>query len=138
MPLSIITTSAKVSEQDQVIKLLAQVRIFGNRRKPRSCPKEVEADKGYDCQALRNLLRNKGIRPVIPRRVRKKCKKQRRGRKPPKNRNRWKVERCFAWIQRKFRRLNIRWERRSKYWDGFMMLGISLIWITKLEGLNIL
>lgn len=133
MPLSIITTSAGGSERAQVINLLAQVRIFGqNRCKPRSCPDELQADKGYDSQELRELLRSKGIRPIIPRRIWKNCK-QRRGRKPPKLNDRFKVERCFSWLQRKFRRLCIRWERRRQYWDGFVQVAISWMWLIRLE-----
>jgi len=137
MPLAVITTSAVESERAQVIKLIAEARVFGTRRRPRSCPKELEADKGYDCQDLRNKLRKKGIRPIIARRIWKN-RKQRRGRKPPKNNHRWKVERCFAWMQRKFRRLCIRWERRPQYWDGFMLLGIAWMWITRLNSLGVL
>ena len=130
MPLSVITTSASSSERAEVINLLAQVRVFGCRKRPRCCPRELEADKGYDAQDLRNKLRKKGIRPIIPRRIWPN-RKQARGRKPPKCKNRWKVERCFAWLQRKFRRLCIRWERRSRYWNGFMQLAIAWIWFGK-------
>ena len=38
-----------------------------------------------------------------------------RPRSCPKESFRWEVERCHAWLQRKFRRLTTRWERRSKY-----------------------
>ena len=133
MPLSIITTSADGSERAEVINLLAQVKVFGrNRRRPRSCARELQADKGYDSQELREKLRAKGIKPIIPRKIWTKGK-QRRGRKPPKLRDRFKVERCFAWMQRKFRRLCIRWERRDRYWDGFIQLAISWMWLNRLE-----
>ena len=65
MPLAVITTSATESERAQVIKLIAEVRVLETRRRDRSCPKELEADKGYDCQDIRNKLRKKGIRPII-------------------------------------------------------------------------
>lgn len=51
MPLTIITTSAAESERAQVIDLIAQVRIFGpNRKRSRSCPNELQTDKGYDAK----------------------------------------------------------------------------------------
>ena len=135
MPLSAITTSAKGSERAQVINLLAEVKVFGPTRfRPRSCPKELQADKGYDSQELRNTLRAKGIKPCISRRAWKN-RKQRPGRKPPEQKDRFKVERCFAWIQRKFRRLCIRWERRRRYWNGFLQLAIAWMWAGKIENL---
>jgi IS5 family transposase len=98
MPLAVITTSAASGERAQVINLLAQVRVFGSHRtRPRSSPDELQADKGYDSKELRNDLRNKGIKPLIPRREWKN-RKQLRGPKPAGAKDRWKVERCFAWM----------------------------------------
>jgi hypothetical protein len=44
---------------------------------------------------------------------------------------RWTVERGIAWLQRKFRRLVVRWERKMKYWEGFLTLGLMMYWIQK-------
>lgn len=132
MPLSVITTSAAKSERAEVINLIVQVRVFGKRHgRPKCCVDELEADKGYDADELRNKLRSKGIKPIIGKRVWLN-RKHTPGRKSPKGKNRFKVERCFAWMQRKFRRLCIRWERRRQYWDGFILLGIAWMWLTKL------
>jgi transposase len=132
MPLAIINTSAKGSEREQVLPLLekANVRSAGKKR-GRNCPKAVQMDKGYDAQSLREQIRSKGVRPMIPRRRVKATCKQRRGRKPPQLIDRWKVERTFSWIQRKFRRLCIRWERRTKYWIGLLEFAISFMWLDK-------
>src|SRR5580700_5966448 len=46
--------------------------------------------------------------------------------------HRWKVERGISWLQRKYRRLVVRWERRMKYWEGFLGLGILLYWVREL------
>ncbi|MBF0503148.1 MAG: transposase, partial [Candidatus Riflebacteria bacterium] len=51
-----------------------------------------------------------------------------------KLKNRWKVERSFAWFQRKFRRLSVRWERKWKFWKGFLLLSVCIIWINTLLG----
>ena len=131
LPLAATGTGAAGNERDQVGKLFERVRVYHGYGRPKRCTHEMHADKGYDSKALRIFLRNKGIRPVIPRRV-WKTKKQTPGRKLPKSRDRWKVERCFAWMQRKFRRLVVRWERRSKYWNGFIQLGIVMMWVNKL------
>lgn len=129
-PLEVISTSAKGEERQQVLPLLKKLRIFGKRRRPRSCMNELQMDKGYDSQELRNQLRRKGIKPRIPKR--QWHRKPRLGRKPAPLIDRWKVERSFAWIQHKFRRLCVRWERRVKYWVGFIELAISWMWLGKL------
>ena len=47
---------------------------------------------------------------------------------------RWQVERAIAWLQRKYRRLVVRWERRTKYWKRFLNFGLALFWIDRLSG----
>jgi transposase len=66
---------------------------------------------GYDSEALRRRLRARGIKPCIPRR---RNARPRRGRKPDLSgyRQRWVVERTFAWLGG-FRRLVVRWKRRA-------------------------
>jgi hypothetical protein len=41
-------------------------------------------------------------------------------------------ERCFAWFQRKYRRLVVRWERISACFDAFLSLGTIHIWINRI------
>ena len=131
MPLSAVSTGAAGDERDQVASLFNKVRVYHGFGRPRRYTKELHADKGYDAKILRVFLRSKGVRPVIPRRV-WKARKRLPGLKPPISKDRWKVERCFAWMQRKFRRLVVRWERRRKYWEGFILLGIIMMWVEKL------
>jgi hypothetical protein len=47
---------------------------------------------------------------------------------------RWQVERAIAWLQRKFRRLVSRWERKVKFWEAFVIFGIIVFWIGRLSG----
>ncbi|CCB85128.1 unknown protein [Parachlamydia acanthamoebae UV-7] len=69
MPLSATTTPSSGSEREQVYPLLQRVRVYHGYGRPRHCPKEIHADKGYDSKALRILLRNKGIKPIYLREV---------------------------------------------------------------------
>jgi Transposase DDE domain len=135
MPLSKSTTSANQSEQREVIGLLERVKINKGKGRPKSCPKVLQGDKGYDSQALRNELRCKGVKPAIPRRI-WKDRAQRAGRKPPKPVDRFKVERSFSWLQRKFRRLCVRWERRRTFFNGFLKIGIAWMSLEKLIKLG--
>ena len=50
------------------------------------------------------------------------------------SKRRWVVERRFAWLKRKCRRLLMRWERLPEVWDAFAVLGLVLMWLQILLG----
>lgn len=69
LPLAMCVTAANESEREQVIPLLQSIKIqTGHAGRPKSNPSNLAADKGYDAQSLRHQLRQKGIRPEIPKR----------------------------------------------------------------------
>lgn len=69
MPIVAITTSANGDERQQVLTMLAQIRLAtGKRGNPKRRPRVLAADKGYDARWLRRRLRTKGIRPQIKKR----------------------------------------------------------------------
>ena len=80
----------------------------------------LAADKGYDSKEKRAALRFPSIRPQWPKRVWKTRKN--RGRPIKISVPRFQQERCFAWYQRKYRRLVGIWERRKVYFDAFIDL----------------
>src|SRR5215470_18065478 len=92
------TTPANGDERVQVVPLLDAVKVrTGKRGRSRKRLKVIATDKGYDAKALRQRLRQRGIRAQIPKRVWKTKKK--RGR-PIKNVvPRFQAERTFAWCQ---------------------------------------
>jgi len=131
-PLSVISTGAAESERAQIDPLIDQIEVLtGKTGRPKKLPAALQADKGYDSRELRDRLRRRGIAPMIPRRS-WPSRKPPRGRPPTKPIDRWKVERTFAWFQRKYRRLVVRWERRNKYWKGFIMVAVCLFWVNLL------
>jgi len=89
----------------------------------------LEADKGYDAMELRISVLQMKIFPMIP---------YKKGGKREKNgivyleKKRWMVERAIAWLQRKYRRIVVRWERRKRYWEGFLSLALIFFWTAKL------
>jgi transposase len=97
----------------------------------------LEADRGYDCGWLRQALLIRGIFPFIPYR-------KTRDRVFPKteeiveafhlHKKRWKVERAFAWIKQRCRRLLMRWERKAEVWARFVTLGVIYAWLKNLVG----
>jgi Transposase DDE domain len=93
-------------------------------------PKVLTADKGYDSKALRRQLRQRGIRAQLPKRVWKGRKP--RGRPLKMEVPRFQAERTFAWLQRKYRRLVVRWERRSACFNAFLAMAITHSWMQRL------
>ena len=54
MPIAISVTAANASERDQTIKMLDGIKIqTGRRGRPKTRPKQLAADKGYDSKELR-------------------------------------------------------------------------------------
>jgi transposase len=118
LPLAITSTPANGDERRQVLPLLKQSKVQKHTEDLCKRPMMIlEADKGYDASWLRQELLNRNIFPFIPKR-----RIGRPGLGGPNTREiakafsitstRWTVERSFAWLKRKFRRLLLRWERR--------------------------
>lgn len=131
MPLANCTTAANGSEREQVMPLLNSVTVLTNcPGRPRKRVKVLAGDKGYDSKDLRADLRKRGIRPQLPKRVRKT--KRNLGRPIKMSVPRFQMERCFAWFQRKYRRLVVRWERISACFNAFISLATIHIWINRI------
>ncbi|KOV84731.1 transposase [Nocardia sp. NRRL S-836] len=97
--------------------------IRGVVGKPRRRPRRLCADRGYDHDKYRRLVRARGITPVIARRgVDHGC---------GLGTVRWPVERTFAWLTG-FRRLRVRTERRVDVHQAILSLACSIICLRKL------
>ena len=131
MPISCCTTPANGDERQQVLPLLDTIKVKTSAvGRPKKRFKVLAADKGYDAKWLRQALRRRGMRGQI-------AKRQYRGKKPlgrpiKMSVPRFQQERCFAWLQRKYRRLAVRWERLKVCFDAFLHLAIIHIWVNKL------
>ncbi len=90
----------------------------------------LAADKGYYSKQKRADLRKRGIRPQIPKRVWKT--KKNRARPIKISVPRFQQERCFAWYQRKYRRLVVRSELQKVYFHALIDLATIHIWINKI------
>jgi len=95
-----------------------------HRGRPRKRPAKLHADKAYDFPRCRQALRKRGITPRIARRGIDSSEKL--------GRHRWVVERTLAWLAR-YRRLSVRYERRSDIHEAFLHLGCSLICLNYLK-----
>jgi IS5 family transposase len=130
-PVTFTSTAANGDERQQVEPLLDRVQNhIGNLQERLGSIPVFEADKGYDASELRDKLLKRKIFPWI-------CRRKKPGRAVEKigsvlKRIRWKVERAISWLQRKFRRLAVCWERRVRYWKGFLAFGLIVFWISRL------
>jgi IS5 family transposase len=68
LPLGVLVERAQKAEVRLAETALAQVKVPRRVGRPRTRPKELVADRGYDSEALRRRLRARGIKPCMPRR----------------------------------------------------------------------
>lgn len=129
-PLGVTSTGASGDERKEVIPLLKKISGWLKPLISQGTTPVLEADKGYDAEGLRLQILALKIFPYISYRQFGENKEAR----PLKvlEKYRWKVERGISWLQRKYRRMVIRWERRMKYWEGFLTLGLLLYWARKM------
>jgi DDE family transposase len=131
MPLANRTTPANGDERAQVLPLREVVKVrTGHRGRPRKRLKVIATDKGYDAKALRQQWRKRGIRAQLPKRVWKTKKPRGRPIKPVVPR--FQAERTFAWFQKKYRHLVVRWERIATCFEAFLAVATIHIWIQRL------
>lgn len=132
LPVAFTSTPANGDERQQVEPLLDRVNKYMTALSSKGVIPILEADKGYDAEHLRDKLLRRKIFPWI-------CRRKKPGKEAEKvesilKRIRWKVERAISWLQRKFRRLAVRWERKACYWKGFLTLSLIIFWINRLVG----
>ena len=103
IPLAIRTAGANASDHKQILPVvLSFPRVKGKPGRPKELPDELYADRGYDSEDTRRLLRWLGMEPHIAKR------------KVPHGSGlgkvRWVVERTISWLKG-LRRLRVRYDR---------------------------
>jgi transposase len=99
--------------------------VRGAVGRPRRRPERVTADRGYDHDRYRRLLRRRGIRPEIARRQTEHGSGI--------GRFRWVVERSFAWLHN-CKRLLVRYERRADMHRALLGLACCLVCYRRLRS----
>lgn len=129
-PLAMTTTAANGDERKQVVPLLEKVKNYLKNLSKQGKTAITEMDKGYDSLAVRIAVITLGIFPWIPYRNNRVVEKG----TVYLEKERWMVERTIAWLQKKFRRIVCRWERKPVYWRGFLQTALIVFWATKLAS----
>nr|WP_234323557.1 IS5 family transposase [Streptomyces sp. NRRL F-2580] len=118
-PLKVITTAANVNDVTQTLALVDGIPpVAGRPGRPRRRPDALLGDKGYDSNPNREELRKRRILPVISRKGAPNIKGM--------GKLRYVVEQTFALLHQ-FKRLAVRWERRTELHDALVSLACSLI-----------
>lgn len=121
VPLAIEVSGANEHDITKLIPLIVNIPpVRGKPGRPRSRPDRVYADRAYDSEDARCLLRWLGIEPLLAKRG-----------EPHGSglgRHRWVVERTISWLHQ-FRRLRVRYERTAAIHKGLLTLAASLICI---------
>ncbi|MFG2631092.1 IS5 family transposase [Streptomyces sp. NPDC048473] len=118
-------TGGNRHEVTQLMLLLdALPRIRSLRGRPRRRPRRLFADRGYDFDKYRRLIRARGITPKIAHHG------------TPHGsglgKTRWVVEHTFAWLHQ-FKRLRIRYETRTELHLALPQLSCSIICLRRLR-----
>ncbi|WP_162869973.1 IS5 family transposase [Kitasatospora cineracea] len=124
-PLAVALTGGNRHDVTQLLPLLGAIPpVRGLRGRPRRRPRRLFADRGYDYDKYRRILRRRGITPKIARRG--------VAHGSGLGKTRWVVERTFAWLHQ-FKRLRIRYEIRADLHLGLLQLACSIICLRKLR-----
>ncbi len=119
-----ILTGGNRHDVTQLLPLVQAIPpIRGLVGRPLRRPKRLYADRGYDHDKYRGLLRARGITPRIARRG--------VAHGSGLGKHRWVVERTFAWLHA-FKRLRIRTERRADIHQAMLSLACSIICLHRL------
>jgi len=119
LPLVTAVSAANTHDSLALKPLVMAIPAVRSRRGPRRRrPAKLRADKGYDYPELRHWLRHRNIAPKIARRGIESSGRL--------GRYRWKVERSISWLFN-YRRLTVRYERKSRHFAAFLSLAAILI-----------
>lgn len=122
VPLSIIVTGANLHDVTQLEEVLDSIVI---KRPPvtAEAPQHLCADKGYTGRKARKIMLERGYTPhvkPIGEEVAAKIKN-------PKYRpRRWVVEACHSWFNR-FRKILVRYEKKTRNYLAFLHLAAAII-----------
>ncbi|MDQ0578666.1 transposase [Streptomyces rishiriensis] len=141
LPLAPLFTPGNVNDSTAFDAVLDAVRVprTGVGR-PRRRPDAVIADKAYSSRAIRQTLRRRGIRAVIPERADQKANRIRRGRaggRPPAfDRDLYKarnvVERCFNRLKQ-FRAIATRFDKLAARYRTGLHLAALILWLRETQ-----
>jgi transposase len=127
VPLVIRAVPANRSDQLEILPTVVSFpAVAGQPGRPRTHPRALYADAGFDCEATRSLLRWLGIEPHI------RYRNEKHG--SHLGRVRWVVERTISWIKG-LRRMRVRYDRSGTSIDAWTSIAAAVVCLNVLmEG----
>jgi transposase len=125
LPIALYCTSATPHEITLAKKTITKCII--SKRYPRN----LIGDRAYDSDRLdKELFEEYGINMIAPHKSNRKRPKTQDGRMLRRYKNRWKIERLFAWLKN-YRRVAVRYEYHFENFIGFVQLACILIMLRR-------
>ena len=119
MPLKVELSGANTHDVMKLIPLVANLpAVRGKVGHPRSRPDALYADRAYDSEAARQILRWLDIQPFLAKRNTEHGSGL--------GKIRYVVERTISWLHQR-RRLRVRYDRRDDIQLGFLTLAAAMI-----------
>ena len=119
VPLVLRAVPANRSDQLEILPAVVSFPVVGGKPgRPRTHPKELYGDAGFDCDPTRMILRWLGIEPHL--RHRKEAHGSHLGRV------RWVVERTISWIKG-LRRMRVRYDRSGTSIDAWTSIAAAVV-----------
>lgn len=137
-PLTFILTAGQAGDAPAFAHVMGRLRVPRRRRRPRTRPDVVLADKAYSSRAVREHLRKRGIRAVIPvpadQRGHRLRRGSRGGRPPAFDREAYKqrntVERCINRLKH-WRGIATRYEKTATIYLTGLHVADIFLWSTR-------
>ncbi|MFD7915173.1 IS5 family transposase [Streptomyces sp. NPDC059752] len=134
-PLAFVLTAGQAGDAPAFESLMVRIRVPRPVGRPRTTPDVVLADKAYSSRAIRDHLRRRGIRAVIPQPADQAANRKRRGslggRPPAFDRESYKqrntIERCINKLKQ-WRGLATRYDKTATIYLAGLHVAAILIW----------
>lgn len=131
LPLNIVLSPGQAHESQFAQRLLDGIGVQRQNGSMKRRGSAVLADKAYSGRALRNELKNKGIKIVIPRKSNEKLASDGRQLDHDAYRNRNVVERCFGRLK-EYRRIATRYDKTARNYLAMVKLGCIRLFYKRL------
>jgi transposase len=135
----IAVSPGQSGDAPMLIPLLDQLRVTRSMGRPRTTPDAVRGDKAYSSRAIRQHLRDRGIRAVIPQpsdQIAHRIRRGSRGGRPisydrADYRNRNVIERRFAALKQ-WRGIATRYDKLAIVYRAAAVLHAVIAWTKRL------
>ena len=130
LPITVEITPGQQHETTMLEPMLDSVWITGKPGPPRRRSSVVSGDKGYDSEAVREAIEQRGLTPLIPHRKNQDDTYPERAVGFNKIQYKWRnvVERLIGKLK-KCRRIATRYVKVAETFRAFVLLGFICIWM---------